>query len=272
VVRVIVAAAILMGLVTACGSSGQTSAPSASTEATSPAAATISPSTSLTPSTAPSSSAPGAATPAPSTPFCPNQEGGLCLGPIEAGTYTTVRLQPRLTYTVPAGWANLEDTVGNFLLLPPGSTLEGVNPGTSDYLGVYSWVVASELCTDHASGSIPPTFDGLVGWLKSRPAIEITHLENVEVSGLQGVSMDIAMATPKGDGCADGIWADIYVGKFPSDLTHSVTTDYPIRIYLLRNGEQTLAIEEADAKGGSDYKDWWTAADKVVKTFVIEPI
>src|SRR6266550_6198677 len=58
---------------------------------------------------------------------CPNGNGGKCLGPVEAGTYSTVEFRPQITYRVPSGWANYEDLPGNFLLVPPGGNLPGVD-------------------------------------------------------------------------------------------------------------------------------------------------
>ena len=80
---------------------------------------------------------PSSPIPSPSAAACPNPEGGECLGPLTGGTYATVEFQPGVTYTVPDGWANYEDLPGNFLLAPPSGTLEGVNAGTSDYIGLY---------------------------------------------------------------------------------------------------------------------------------------
>jgi len=231
----------------------------------SPAAAT--PAATPAPATAASSAAP---TIGPSTAVrrCPNPEVGTgndCLGPIPAGSYTTTRFSPTVTYTVPDGWANLEDMAGNFLLLPPGSQLGGVNTGTSDYLGVYTWVVAPEHCSGRYNPDVERTFDGLVGWLEADPAVTLSNVHDVTVGGLDGVVMDIALKDPAGDGCSDGTYADVYVGANPTSLVHAVDRDYPLRIYLLRNGDKALAVELADAPdGGSDYADWFGSAKQVV--------
>jgi hypothetical protein len=245
--KVATAIAACVLLLAACGSTG----PSTSTASSGPAATLAHPTVIPT--------------------RCPNPEIGMgqeCLGPIDAGTYTTELFSPTLTYTVPAGWANLEDMPGNFLLLPPGSTLAGVNPGTSDYLGVYTSVVAPELCTGQADLGVSGTFDGLVGWLEADPAIALANEHDVTVGGLDGVVMDISMKDPRGDGCREGVWGDIYVGRNPSSLVHAVGEDYPIRVYLLHNGDRSLAIEVADARGGSDYPDWIAAATPVIESFV----
>lgn len=193
-----------------------------------------------------------------------------CLGWLKGGTYQTRTFSPALSYTVPAGWGNLEDMPGNFLLLPVDGELSGVNDGTSDYLGVYWDVAAPELCTGRADTSVPQTWQGLLDWLLADPAIEVSQLTPVTISGLEGDVMDITTKDPKGDGCDGGVWADIYIGINHTSLVHSVTSTQPVRIYLLRNGDATTAIEIADAPGGY-YADWPTTADGVVATFQFTP-
>ena len=219
----------------------------------------------------PSNPAAAVGTPGPSTNQCTHSEGGAnanrCRGPIPAGTYTTFVFEPPLTYTVTEGWANWEDLPGNFLLLPPGSTLVGVNPGTSDYLGVYASVVQPGKCTGVAAENVDQSFDAYVAWLTSNKALDVTKPKNVTIGGLAGVTVDVTMNAGPGDGCPDGAYADVYVGKQPSDLAHGVNPGYSLRLYLLRNGSRIVAIEIADAKGGSNYDDWPTAADAVVAGF-----
>jgi hypothetical protein len=56
------------------------------------------------------------------------------------------------------------------------------------------------------------------------------------------------------------------VGTSTSSLAHAVSPGYALRLALLTNGDKVLAIELADAKGGSDLVDWWGEAAKVVAT------
>ena len=106
-------------------------------------AACSSESASVSPTAFPSSSVPS-----PSLAACPNPEGGACLGPLTAGTYSTSELELGLTYTVSDGWGNYEDYPGGFLLVPPSGTLEGVNAGNSDYVGVGIGVAAASANCD----------------------------------------------------------------------------------------------------------------------------
>lgn len=121
-----VAVVTLAGSLTSCSGSTPSRSPAPRTMAVSARGGSAS-SNSITP---------------PAPPVCPNPEGHACLGPIAAGTYSTSVFRPQITYTVPAGWSNLEDTPGNFLLVPPGFDLPGVNRGTSDFIGIYASVAA----------------------------------------------------------------------------------------------------------------------------------
>jgi hypothetical protein len=253
-------------LVASCASGGGAS-PSTRASVAASTAPSAAPSSSTVPSTNPST------TPVPTVGGCPNREDGIfntCLGWVTTGTYQTKTFHPSLTYLLPPGWGNLEDLPGNFLLLPVDATLAGVDAGTSDYLGVYASVAAASPCTGKPSTTVPQTWQGLIDWLTSDPALDVTNLKAVTVLGLQGDVMDIAMKNQQGDECSDGAYADVYVGVGQSSLVHSVGPNIPLRIYLLKHGADTLAIEIQDAPGGY-YGDWPTTAAGVIAKFQIAP-
>ncbi len=56
---------------------------------------------------------------------CPNPHGGSCLGNLDPGTYSTSVFDPKITYTVPAGWTNFEDLPGNFWLFQQQDARKG---------------------------------------------------------------------------------------------------------------------------------------------------
>jgi hypothetical protein len=205
---------------------------------------------------------------------CPNPEGGsinTCLGDLDAGPYETTTLAPTLSYVVPDGWSNQEDLPGNFLLLPPGSTLEGVNPETSDFLGVYPSVGAAVPCTDQADLAVASTPQAMVDWLGTQAAIEVSAPTPVTIGGLSGLQVDLAFDDARAEaGCTDelGSYALAIVGTGRSSLAHGVSPGYALRMAFLTNGEAVMAIELADAPdGGSDYEDFWGAAAEVVDSF-----
>lgn len=198
---------------------------------------------------------PPAATPSETAPVtgsvqqeCPNYEGGVCLGPIQAGTYTTVQFSPTLTYTVPDGWSNFEDTEGNFLLVPEPYDLAGVNAETSDFIGVYTSVQPGN-CNYGPTENVPLTADGLLEWTKANPAFAATGDQPVTVGGLTGYVVALRVApdwtTPCGYSGGKPV-APLMSGLSPSGLQHQLHPGQATRMYFLDSGSGVLAIEVVD--------------------------
>jgi hypothetical protein len=210
---------------------------------------------------------------------CSNPEGGssnTCLDELSAGRHETSTFAPALSYDVPADWSNLEDLPGNFLLLPPGSMLAGVNPGTSDFLGVYSSVAAPEQCKGNADLSVERTPEALVEYLQGLGALTVSDPQPVTIGGLSGLRVDLTFHDVAADQACHlqdeqfggGVFVDVIVGSGRSSLVHSVAAGYPLEMVFLQHGSDLLAIEVADAPhGGSDYVDWFAQAEQVVSTF-----
>jgi hypothetical protein len=196
----------------------------------------------------------GTATPT-STPAadCPNTEGGVCLGLVDAGTYKTEQFWPRITYTVPDGWANYEDTPGNFLLVPPDGTLDGVDLGVSDYIGVYTAVLPAESRCSESAAFVDPTPAAIARAIRSRNDLHASKPESVSVGGLDGVVMDVGLADGWDKSCdfiAPKPFGTLMVGSSPSSFHHGIVPGQTVRLYLLDNGHQTQAIEVEDFSGG----------------------
>jgi hypothetical protein len=255
---------VLVAAVVIAGCSSGAASPAGPTP---PVAATPSAPASNVPSA--SQRATSTSSPGPSLAPCPNPEGGLCLGPIAAGTYTTVLFQPALTYTVRSGWANLEDTPGNFLLLPPGFDLPGVNAGTSDFIGVYTQVALDrDDCTEGPAPGIGFTPAAIGAALTKRAGLVTTEPEPVSIGGLDGVVLDIQLDPKWTKGCfyAPGVpLVPILEGRPPSGLEHNVIPAQTMRLYLLEYRDGSLAIEVNDvATAGSHlggYSDVVTTFD-----------
>jgi len=131
VARIACAVAITAPLVAGCSGASDSATPAPSTKSGSPSGGV----------------AGSTPTPEPARTPCPNPEGQACLGNLAAGTYKTRVFHPAITYTVPAGWKNYEDTPGNFLLVPPHGDLPGVNAGTSDTIRLTGRAVSAASST-----------------------------------------------------------------------------------------------------------------------------
>ena len=121
---------------------------------------------------------------------CPNPHGGSCLGNLDPGTYSTSVFDPRITYTVPAGWTNFEDLPGNFWLFQQQDAQEGELGGS--YLGIYQDVKAAAIdCGERAQAGVGTTPTELVAWYQSIPGLIVSNPTKVIVGGLEGLQIDL---------------------------------------------------------------------------------
>ena len=216
---------------------------------------------------------PSSSIPSPSLAACPNPEGGACLGPLTAGTYSTSELELGLTYTVSDGWGNYEDYPGGFLLVPPSGTLEGVNAGNSDYVGVGIGVAAASAnCDIRAEPGIETTPEAMVAWYASLPGLDMTEPTPVDLGGLTGVVFDVALPAGYEEGCpypgAEGIpMVPLIIGIGPASFHHVACCDINTRLYLLSGpDDHTIDIEVSDVEGGESLEE----LDAVVQSFVFD--
>jgi hypothetical protein len=219
--------------------------------ATSDSAPSTAPTTSGSASAAVASSPATAATSEPTQKPCPNPEGEACLGTLAAGTYTTKIFQPTLTYTVPAGWKNYEDTLGNFLLVPPHGHLIGVNAGTSDFIGIYTSVAPPKGCEIGVAPNVLATLAGYQSWAKRQPGFRNPRFRPVSVGGLSGVVADLRLARGWTKTCiySDGLPVQpLITGLGISYLDHNLLPGQVTRLYLLDYLQGALAIEVVDIK------------------------
>jgi hypothetical protein len=189
---------------------------------------------------------------------CPNPHGGICLGRLDAGEYSTAEFQPTLTYSVPAGWDNEEDLPGNFLLLPPGEDLAGVDAGTSDYIGVYIGVKASGGCDGLPDAGLTP--QQIAAVIRQDPDLEVTQPRQTEVGGLRGLVMDIELSQKLSKDCPSfgevGHAVPLILGVPPSSLDHAIVDGLTMRLYLLAHDGGSLAIEVDDVHKGQNLTDY----------------
>jgi hypothetical protein len=206
------------------------------------------------------------ASPTAARPGCPSANGGACLGVLAAGTYTTTKFRPTLTYTVPGGWTNFEDLPGNFLLVPPDGTLDGVDAGTSDYIGVYNSAAPLKGCAPGPNTAIETTPAAIAAELSRNPGLDVTSPRPVTVGGLSGVVLDMKLKAGFQGGCDQGSGktvVPILTGTYQASFEHAVVDGVTLRMYLLTRGPLTLGVEVDDVAGGLGLDDY----SAVVETF-----
>ena len=164
--------------------------------------------------------------------------GGRCLGSLAPGRYTTEIFSPSITYTVPEGWTNGEDLLGNFLLQPEGD---------QRFLGIYRNITVPLPCQEEPDPEVGVMVDQLSDWYTSHPGLVTTRPEPITIGGLTGVMIDVSLDPSWTKGCA---WSGgqpsvgIIIGAGPSSLTHVLSTSRSVeRLYLLEVEDGNVVIE-----------------------------
>ena len=199
---------------------------------------------------------------------CSGAFGATCLGEVPTGTHTTRSFKPALTYTIPVGWTNFNDSEGNFGFVPPGGDWRAVDAGKTDYLGVFQRIAptGSRCGNDAAPVRSAAAF---ARWLVKNPGLSVTGPTLVTVGGLSGVVVDLRIRKGWTETCR---WSH---GAPAVQLIHGVRPTFPqmihamfpppfvMRLYLLDYKHATLGIE-IDEIEGSDKLNAYSA---FVKTF-----
>jgi hypothetical protein len=167
---------------------------------------------------------------------------------------------PTLTYTVPAGWSNFEDTPGNFLLVPPRGSLPGVNTDTGDFIGVCSSIAAADGCPFHGAPGVAQSVSAIAGWMAKNPGLAITNRHDADIGGLHGVVFDIKMAKGWTRACSytHGVpLVPLIVGVGISGLEHGILPQSWTRLYLLDNSlGGVMAIEVVNVQEGDHLDEY----------------
>jgi hypothetical protein len=120
---------------------------------------------------------------------------------LKAGTYSTVKFQPKLTYTVPAGgWANYEDNPASFSLAPPHVSLAKVHNAVDD-ISVIAAVQAPAMNCRGTAANVPQTAKAIAHWLAHHSGLSTTAPRRVTIGGLKGYSLSVRLIPSRGVRC-----------------------------------------------------------------------
>lgn len=201
---------------------------------------------------------------------CPNPHGGVCLGPLAAGTYETTSFLPSIKYTVPDGWVNLEDLPGNFLLVRAEDPQEGIFGG--NFVGIYRDVlVAAENCDETWEPGVGRSPQALAESLTGRPGIATSDPEPVSVGGLRGLVLDVTLEKKWKGTCpfSEGLpVVPLIIGSGVSHLHHVVLPGMSERLYLLAAGDGNVVIEVGHVPGQGTFTEYLAAVEPIVKSIV----
>ncbi len=180
-----------------------------------------------------------------------------CLGLLDAGEHTSGGFQPTLTFTVPAGWANLEDRQGVFTLLPLDI------PG--DAIILFGKPQATEDDGRIVSGADNSTA-GLAAYLRGRTDLDVSAT-TTRIGGVEAQQLDIAIrpgTIAKARGCEVAVCVTFASGRGKTwDYQAGLAGTERARVYLVdAAGTTTLIV--VDSLDGTTFGDLTAAAEPIV--------
>lgn len=181
-----------------------------------------------------------------------------------AGTYTSKVFSPAVTYTVPAGWDNANDTAVYLDLVPAGSNAGGLylfrdpQPASQD----------STCPESPAPNIIASSSTTLMNWIRGRPGLTVSTPSLVTVGGLPGVQLDVGIKAGWTSSCpfANGVPSvPLFVGP-KGEYRWVVAGTERLRLAILdRPGGGTLVVD-IDAFDGSVIQSLIESATPIVKS------
>jgi hypothetical protein len=212
---------------------------------------------------------------------CPTS-GDNCLGPIDAGTYGSQFIDPflgigepwsprfgALTYTVPAGWENVDDWPTTFTLAPQ-------DPQGETGLFVMSDVVAaSDTCAQTQAAGVGETAEDLATWVAGLSGVNATAPEHITVGGLDGWRIDVSLKPSYAKTCEpEGFVSRGLFTDRDTDEGFGWTLNPGVRMRLyfaaLDDGRAMVVSIQSDQTGA--YFDTFLAeGTSIVESFSIPP-
>ena len=233
---------------------------------------------------------------------CTDPGGNWCLGDLEAGSYASMFLAPRvppngdpnhgshfgaLTYTVPDGWANDHDTYHDYGLVAradydrPDYYSSG-SAGAIDVLVRPAAASQDANCDPVQQPGVARTVDAMVGWASHHPGVVAAPASAISIGSLTGQMVDLDIASSWKTSCAgfDGPVVELFtespVGSTSGDLWWSgvggaADSHDPIRFIFLDLGDGSTVLITIDTKDPAAEDAFVEAAMPIIQSFRFGP-
>lgn len=196
-------------------------------------------------------------------PSAPTSGSTPAPSPLAAGSYTSSVFQPAVTYTVPGGWANTDD----------GSTYFQVRPAGSDAVGIHLFrdpqpASQDPACPETAQPGVGASSIQLATWIRSLPGLAVSEPKLVEVGGLRGTQLDIAIRPDWTQSCsfANGLaTVPLFIGP-KGEYRWIVAGSERLRLSLLDIPGGGTVVVDVDAFDGSLYDQFLAVAQPIVQS------
>ena len=215
-----------------------------------------------------------------------------CLGDVDAGTYKSQYITPRLdagavaewapdfgalTYTVPAGWANSADFPEQFKLKPTADFALD-RAGSPDGLHEIElhWQYAANAqnagCTSEELTSVPRTVDGLVGWIRALPSLDAGAPSEITIHGLHGRWLDVGLSPSWKTSCPGETQP---IAVFLTEAgnagdTYAIVGNARVRLIFLDLGAGDILMVDVLSANPARFDSLVAQAMPIIESFIFE--
>jgi hypothetical protein len=216
-----------------------------------------------------------------------------CLGGLEAGSFPSQFYIPRLApgatwhpnwgalqYTVPAGWANSDDSANSFALVPASEYVANPAP-TAPYhaILVFSHPVISAqnaACSPADQPGVGRSVDALVSWITQQASLVVSAPTPIDIDGYHGTYVDVSLSPAWKQTCPDmgGVLGAPVIREAdtgPSAWDWRMSAPERWRLVLLDLGTgNVVAIIVDDSSTPSRFDELVTQAMPIIQAFTFQ--
>jgi hypothetical protein len=192
-----------------------------------------------------------------------------CEAPLEPGRYRATFYGRTLEFEVPSpGWT--WHSFFNFRLIADESPTEGLYSSDSiDFLRDPR--IATRDCQDSADRSVGHSVHDLVSWLQAAPGLTVTEPIHVNVGGLDGVQLDLALDPAWKRTCffSEGLPAVpliVHEAKWGA-YNLAMVPGVSMRWYVLHTNDGVLIIDIDDGPDNLSHQDLLATGTRIVESF-----
>ncbi len=225
---------------------------------------------------------------------CRNADN-FCLGDLEAGTYKSQFIGPRLdegepwtanygafSYTVPDGWANTSDFPDNYVLMRSADYADSGDPrdGSKDLIEVYTRpgiALQDAECTPLVKPDTGGSVDELISHVTQHPGLTASVPQPVTIDGHAGQMVDVSIAPSWTGGCpGDPERVLLLFTERGPDMTGSGNDQWAvwntdkIRIVLLDLGDGDVVLIDLVARDPANFDALTTEAMPIVESLTFK--
>ena len=219
----------------------------------------------------------------------------LCLGDLEAGTYKSQFIGPRLdegepwtanfgaiTYTVPDGWSNTADYPDNYVLMRSDDYATASEPrdGTKDIIEIYTRpgiALQDAECEPLVRPEAGFSIEELVTHVKQHPGLTSGMPRDIAIDGHAGKMVDVSIDPSWTGGCPGDTERVVLVfTERGRDMTTSGLEQWAVwktdktRLILLDLGDDDVVLIDMVARDPADFDALMNEAMPIVESLTFE--